>query len=150
MHYIEPECQNYTSGKARGLCMKNLASMNKALLSKWSRHYANERGVWWVDVIKGKYGEEDGGWFSCITRVVEGYEQMGLLGLQSIYFVVGDGRRTKFWKDRWCRDMSMDVAFPSLFSIATAKEDWPGDLWSLGIRVATRTLPSPIPLMTMR
>ena len=45
-------------------------------------------------------------------------------------YVVGDGKRTKFWNDRWFGDLPLDVAFPSLFSRAMAKEAWVGDLWS--------------------
>ena len=36
-------------------------------------------------------------------------------------FVLGDGKRTKFWKDSWCGDTSLNNAYPSLFSIACAK-----------------------------
>ena len=43
-----------------GLGVKNLSSLNKALLCKWSWRYANEKGALWVEVIKGKYGEEEG------------------------------------------------------------------------------------------
>ena len=46
-------------------------------------------------------------------------------------FVVGDRKRIKFWKDRWCGDCSLYVAFPSLFSLANVKEAWVEDLWGL-------------------
>ena len=45
------------------LGVKNLSILNKALLSKWSWRYAREKEAWWVDVIRRKYGEEEGGWF---------------------------------------------------------------------------------------
>ena len=41
-----------------GLGVKNLSSLNKTLLCGWSWRYANEKGALWVEVIKGKYGEE--------------------------------------------------------------------------------------------
>ena len=45
-------------------------------------------------------------------------------------FVVGDGKRTRFWKDSWCGDTSPIEAYPSLFTIACAKNAWLGDVWS--------------------
>ena len=41
--------------------MKNLKSLNKALLCKWSWRFANEKGALWIEVIKGKYGGRGGG-----------------------------------------------------------------------------------------
>ena len=57
----------------------------------------------WVQVIKGKYGEEEGGWSSCIPR--EGYgvgmwkdlRKSGHLVNKKMFFVVVDGQRIKFW-----------------------------------------------------
>ena len=43
-----------------GRC-KNLPSLTKALLSKWSWRFANEKGAWWVEVTRRKYGEEEEG-----------------------------------------------------------------------------------------
>ena len=53
------------------LGVKSLAILNKALLGKWSWCFANEREAFWNKVIRGKYGEERGGWCSCDVR--EGY-----------------------------------------------------------------------------
>ena len=49
----------------------------------------------------------------------------------NLSFVVGDGQRIKFWKDRWCGDIPLNVVFPSLFTCACAKEAWVGDAWSV-------------------
>ena len=40
----------------------------KCTLAKWSWQYANEKGPLWIDVMKGKFGEEEGGWSSCVPR----------------------------------------------------------------------------------
>ena len=37
-------------------------------------------------------------------------------------FVVGDGKRVKFWHDCWCGDMSLKGAFPELFAISRDRE----------------------------
>ena len=90
--------------------IKNLSSLNKAFLCKWNCLHANERGEFWREVIKGKYGEEEGGWSSCVVR--DGF-RVGLwkpirklrhLVSSRFSFVVGDGLRVKFWKDKWCGD----------------------------------------------
>ena len=52
--------------------VKCLSILNKALIYKWSRHFANKRGVFFNQVINGEYGEERGGWRS--RQVREGYE----------------------------------------------------------------------------
>ena len=82
--------------------MENLSIMNKALLCKWSWQYANEKGAWWIEVIRRKYGEEEGGWVSCNPR--EGFgvglwkslRKWGYLVSDHFSYVVGDGKRTKF------------------------------------------------------
>ena len=44
-------------------------------------------------------------------------------------YVVGNGRRVKFWEDRWCREEPLKIAFPTLFTIATFKEAWVAEVW---------------------
>ena len=46
-----------------------------------------------------------------------------------ISFVVGNGRRVKFWKDRWCIEKPLCEAFPSLFALSDSKEAWVANLW---------------------
>ena len=45
----------------RGLGVRCLSVMNKALLCKWSRHFAIERRALWKPVIGQNYGEDEGG-----------------------------------------------------------------------------------------
>ena len=44
-------------------------------------------------------------------------------------FIVGNGRRVRFWRDRWCRDSPLCMSFPSLFALAVEKEAWVADFW---------------------
>ena len=55
-----------------GLGVKSLRTFNRALLSKWSWRFANERKALWNQVIRRKYGEERGGWSSCEAREAYG------------------------------------------------------------------------------
>ena len=57
----------------------------------------------------------------------------GSLMLKNITFSVGDGRRVRFWKDKWCGNNTLRDAFPSLFALAVSKDAWVADCWdSLG------------------
>ena len=55
-----------------GLGVKCLSNLSKALLCKWNWRFANEREALWDQVIRGKYGEERGGWCSREVREVHG------------------------------------------------------------------------------
>ena len=57
-------CKDKRSG---GLGVKSLFWFNKALLSKWCWRFAIERGPFWNEVIRGKYGEQEGGWCTLYT-----------------------------------------------------------------------------------
>ena len=39
-----------------------------------------------------------------------------------LFFVVGNGKRIKFWKDIWCGDELLCVSFPSLFALVVSKD----------------------------
>ncbi|RVW26080.1 putative ribonuclease H protein [Vitis vinifera] len=104
--------------KKGGLGVRNLALMNKALLGKWNWRFATEREVLWKKVISHKYGVEEGGW---CTRAERGRHGVGLwkairkewLGMySSLAFRVGNGRRVRFWKDKWCGDEPLYESFP--------------------------------------
>ena len=65
----------------------------------------NKRRALWNDVIKAKYGEEEGGW--CSREVREGF-RVGMwketcswwpLSYARSSFVIGNGRGVKFWRD---------------------------------------------------
>lgn len=55
--------------------VKNLAKLNKALLSKWSWQFVEDKGALRKQIISGKYGVEEGGWRS---KVVRGSYMVGL------------------------------------------------------------------------
>ena len=118
------------------LGVKNLSILNKALLSKWSWWYVKEKEAWWVEVIRRKYGEDEGGWSSRFTWESYGVglwkslRRWSVLVSNHLSFVVGDGKRMKFWEDSWCGDTSLIDAYHSLFTIACAKNAWVGDVWS--------------------
>ncbi|RVX05699.1 LINE-1 reverse transcriptase-like [Vitis vinifera] len=101
--------ERFRRSKAKGgLGVKSLSLLNKTLLAKWNWRFANEREVSWNQVIRGKYREARGGWCSREVREAHG---LGLwkgiradwkLVSDRLAFIVGNGRRVSFWRDRWC------------------------------------------------
>ncbi|WJZ80362.1 hypothetical protein VitviT2T_000290 [Vitis vinifera] len=123
------------SKKKGGLGVKNLSILNKALLAKWNWRFVNEREALWNQVIRGKYGEERGGWASREVREAHG---LGLwkgirmdweLVSNRMVFIVGNGRRVRFWRDKWCGDSPLCSSFPSLFALTVDKEESVADVW---------------------
>ena len=86
-------------------------------------------------MIRGKYGEDRGGWCSREVREAHG---MGLwkgirmdwkMVSDRMVFKVGNGRKVRFWRDRWCGDSPLCMSFPSLFALPVEKEAWVADIW---------------------
>ena len=93
------------------------------------------REALWNQVVRGKYEENRGGWCSWEVRKAHGVGlwkgirmDWELVGTQ-ISFSVGNGRRVRFWRDRWCGDSPLCESFPSLFALSAEKEAWVADVW---------------------
>ena len=53
----------------------------------------------------------------------------GSLLQNKIVFFVGDGKRVRFWKDKWCKNNAFCDSFPSLIALAASKKAWLVELW---------------------
>ncbi|KAE8798655.1 hypothetical protein D1007_26144 [Hordeum vulgare] len=57
-----------------------------------------------------------------------------------VKFLVGNGASTRFWLDWWCRDSTLSVTFPTLFSFCPEPDisiaELAGDNWDLAFRRA--------------
>ena len=128
----EYQCLSKKKGGVRVKCLFNL---NKAILCKSNWRFANEREALWNQVIRGKYGEERGGWCSREVREAHGVGLWKGLRMEwdfvgsRISFPIGNGRRVRFWRDRWCGDSPLCVSFPSLFALTDDKDSWVADIW---------------------
>ena len=57
---------------------------------------------------------------------MKGYK--AFMGVVSrISFIVDNGRKVKFWRDKWCANEPLYVSFPSLFALASSKEALGGE-----------------------
>ncbi|RVW45237.1 hypothetical protein CK203_067434 [Vitis vinifera] len=86
----------HKSSIPRGLGVKHLSTLNKALLSKWNWRFAIENGAFWNHVINEK-------------------KKWGIVSSR-IPFLVGNRRRVKFWKDKWCGNVLCEGGWSPYFS----------------------------------
>ena len=56
-------------------------------------------------------------------------KEEGSLLQNEVVFSMGDGRRVKSWKDKWCGNIALCDSFPSLYAVAAFKEAWLVELW---------------------
>ncbi|RVW44985.1 putative ribonuclease H protein [Vitis vinifera] len=115
-----------------GLGVKSLSFLNKTLLAKWNWRFTNEREALWNQVIRGKYGEDKGGWCSREAHGMGLWKGIRLdwkLVSDRLAFKVGNGIRVSFWRDRWCGESPLCMSFPSLFALTVEKEAWVADIW---------------------
>ena len=85
-------------------------------------------------MIRGKYGEERGGWCSREVREAHGVGLWKWLRMEwdfvgsRISFLIGNGWRVRFWRNRWCGDSPLCVSFSSLFVLTDDKDAWVADI----------------------
>ena len=81
----------------------------------------------WKDVIKLKYGLEEGGWFSAEPKgsfgvglwkdIIREAQQLK----QDCKLMLGDGGRIRFREDKWCGGISRCDQFPKLYAMTASK-----------------------------
>ena len=78
----------------------------------------------WKSLIKVKYGLEARDWFSKEPKgsfgvgVWKDIRREAQLLKQDCNFILGDGERIRFWKDRWRRSDMLHELFPTLYALA--------------------------------
>ena len=77
------------------------------------------KGGWWSKDVRSSH---DVGFWKAIRNLCE-------LESSQISFSVGNGRKIKFWKDKWCEGEPLCDSFPSLFALSNSKEAWLANLW---------------------
>jgi hypothetical protein len=132
-----------------GLGVRRMGAFNISLLGKWCWRMLTDREGLWYRVLKARYGEEGGrikeggrlssAWWKMVCQIREGIGVgVGNWFESNVSKVVGDGRNTLFWYDKWCGDISLRMKFPRLFDLAVEKESTVRDMercgWGFGGR----------------
>jgi hypothetical protein len=133
--------------KEGGLGIKDLKVMNCSLLAKWRWKLLTASNEMWKDVISARYGDNvlgnvrlGGEVFGAGSSVW--WRDIGRLDNDSGWFSqavskkAGNGNSTKFWKEVWLGELSLEERFPRLFRISTQQDalvgdlgGWEGEVW---------------------
>ncbi|XP_028067083.1 uncharacterized protein LOC114269911 [Camellia sinensis] len=111
-----------------GLGVRRLVLFNLALLGKWLWRFVVEKEQLWRRVVVAKFGMGRGEWCSKTVGLSHGCGVWkGIwLGREAFWsrvrLKVGTGDRVRFWRDRWCGDLSLEFQFPLIFAIAVDYE----------------------------
>ena len=76
----------------------------------------------WLEVLCCE--RKSWGWVGLWKAIRRGWEALG----NNLVYSVGNGRRVRFWKDKWCGDDQLCSYFPSLYAISLDKEAWVADV----------------------
>ncbi|KAG7591719.1 Ribonuclease H-like superfamily [Arabidopsis thaliana x Arabidopsis arenosa] len=100
--------------KEGGLGIKLARVMNKALVAKVAWRLLNDKTSLWARVLQSKYKVKEvqdpswtvvkGTWSSTWRSIILGMREVVIPGLS---WVVGDGKSTKFWSDKWLANTAL-------------------------------------------
>ena len=113
----------------------SLEILNKSLLGKWNWRLAVEDNPPWKNLIKLKYGLEEGSWFSAKPKgsfEVSLWKDIRREALQlkkDCKLILGEGDRIRFWEDIWYGENLLCTSFPTLYAVATSKGAKVGEVW---------------------
>ncbi|KAL8523889.1 hypothetical protein ACS0TY_013738 [Phlomoides rotata] len=138
-----------------GLGLKEIGVFNRALLGKWVWRVFAEENRLWVRILKSKYGSFDdwdvqgrsrrvrtkgSSWWLDLCEIYRGsIEGEGLK--EELVRIVGNGKNTFFWWDRWVGDRRLKDVFPRLFNCSLLKHakisevgSWVEGVWSWDLK----------------
>ena len=108
-----------------GLGIKDIRKMNLSLLCKWLWKIDSESGLW-QEIIQFKYLKNDS---ICTVkhRQTDSPIWADLLKIRDIYlqgrkFIIGDGKKILFWRERWLYDQPLAQLFPDLFKMSQKQD----------------------------
>nr|KYP37358.1 Putative ribonuclease H protein At1g65750 family [Cajanus cajan] len=116
-----------------GLRLCDLRKFNMALLGKWNWRMLTEPDSQWVRVLNSKYAKEDGSWVvegqTCskwwvdVQSIVDAVHGHSRWWNQHVRHVLGNGKQTRFWHDRWIGETHFCDEFSLLYGISLNKND---------------------------
>lgn len=119
-----------------GLGIRSASDMNKALLAKVGWRLLHDGDSLWAKVVRSKYKVKDAHdikwleakttWSSTWRSVTMGLREVVMPGVS---WVIGDGKVTRFWQDKWLLDRPLKEVAMLALPIGT-EELRVGDYWS--------------------
>lgn len=126
-----------------GLGIKDLGCFNRSLLAKWRwRMISGEKGLW-KSVLLSRYGDgvvslsrtqvdlrpgKVSAWWRYLNGIVESVKGWESWFVKGVNRVIGDGRGTLFWVDKWIGDLALKDRFPRLYQLVVGKYDSVADV----------------------
>ncbi|KAJ0766710.1 putative reverse transcriptase zinc-binding domain-containing protein [Helianthus annuus] len=115
-----------------GLGIRNLLSINNALLLKWAWRFKNEKDNLWVKVISAIHGHRRsweflpikaslGGVWGNIVKVASSPITAGDRFRNFIRGEIGNGADVAFWLDQWLVKEPLKCCYPNLFRLELDK-----------------------------
>ena len=134
-----------------GLGIPDMRSLNLALLGAWIFRYHLNSNAIWRSIVDFKYKTEDPNMLCCPTVGVSPFWKGVLWVVQAarmgIKWVIGNGRKVRFWEDIWLGNISLATVYWPLYVIneqqgKTLHEVWDGENLMLTFRrcVSTSTM----------
>ncbi|GAB4857205.1 hypothetical protein Ancab_040518 [Ancistrocladus abbreviatus] len=117
-----------------GLGIKDLRQFNIALVGKWWWRYLQEENRLWRRLLVAKYGDNSSGvcessrndksfsgWWRDVLQIGWNKNNDSKEISKEFHKVVGDGKHTSFWFDKWCGSSSLVHVFPRLFALSGSR-----------------------------
>ena len=116
-----------------GLGLPNLRDLNICLLASWLKRYEKDKNKLWRELIDYKYKTnkpnifQDNsvgssvffkGFMSAVHATKMGYR-----------WIIGNGKRVRFWEDNWLGSSSLAIQYWSLYRYVNEKNQSVADLW---------------------
>lgn len=124
------------SASLGGLGIRRIIDVNTSLLLKWWWKFGCEPNALWRKVLCSKYLIDEDRWqpilrpsckysrvWSDIISIAIHKQPLCKFFLDNFLIKVSDGKRVKFWFDKWCGNICLKDEFPSLYRLSTNKED---------------------------
>lgn len=128
-----------------------MRSLNLALLGAWIFRYHLNSNAIWRSIVDFKYKTDDPNVLCCPTVGASPFWKGVLWAVQAahmgIRWVIGDGRKVRFWEDIWLGNISLATVYWPLYIIneqqgKTLRDVWDGETLMLTFRrsVSTSTM----------
>jgi hypothetical protein len=114
-----------TPKSAGGAGFTNTRVMNRCLLAKWLVKIEGGENTLCCNLLRNKYLGENG-IFSYKKKNGSQFWK-GLMSVRDettrgMSYVIGDGKKARFWRDVWIGNCTLRVCFPELFEICNQQE----------------------------